>query len=666
MQVTQAYARPSRATLDDGGLRLDVAAELSRPGVQLDAQVKDSLQYARVMLALYAVVSGDYRSQPKDHTAYQEWVQRKYLEELSLAHAKDLARLPGLTKRRDTLKERMKELHKQISPLQTKLHSKDYYASRGKYFAWLWTHDKDAWMLLDPVVSVHPDAVVFEVFSLDESSYGRVTVPMDKLEAYGETQFGTTNVDYSSALADEIRRVRSYRPAFLKVSAGGVALGTSAGERLEKKIDLPPSWVRGFLQVQSAATYPGIDVTLSPATVADVLSVLRRRKEKQGPRSLRFVLTPGEMPTVIVEPWGIEVREREHVFSGEYSGDLRIWGRRRLFALEDLLPHAEKVEARLLGTGMPSYWSVYQSTHRFDLGLSGWTKNDWSSAARFDLLASTGQVTEGDVEQAAQTLEARLKLTPEELAGQTDLSRDAATAALQRLCREGRALFDLPTGSYRWRQLLPFPAEIKDEGDQRLDLARRLVASGGVTFLKPGEDEDEEEGGFGGAVTDESVTRLRARVRGGESKRERKFNVTLDLDADGRARFVNCNCSWHRREKLRKGPCAHILAAVALASTQSVGAKPAASDGGKRAAGGGVRPDRFKDMNFVFTGALTKFTREQAEALVAQGGGKSSGSVTRATTHLVAGDKAGSKLTKARDLKIPVLSEDDFLKMMEE
>ena len=36
------------------------------------------------------------------------------------------------------------------------------------------------------------------------------------------------------------------------------------------------------------------------------------------------------------------------------------------------------------------------------------------------------------------------------------------------------------------------------------------------------------------------------------------------------------------------------------------------------------------------------------------------------TTHLVAGDKAGSKLTKARDLKIPVLSEDDFLKIMEE
>ena len=39
---------------------------------------------------------------------------------------------------------------------------------------------------------------------------------------------------------------------------------------------------------------------------------------------------------------------------------------------------------RLLGTGMPSYWSVSLDGHRFDLGLSGWTQNDWSRSARFE------------------------------------------------------------------------------------------------------------------------------------------------------------------------------------------------------------------------------------------------------------------------------------------
>jgi hypothetical protein len=69
MEITQSYAKPSTATLtDNGGLRLGIATELSRPGVSLDAQVKDSLAYARVMLALYEVVSSDLRTKQKDYS----------------------------------------------------------------------------------------------------------------------------------------------------------------------------------------------------------------------------------------------------------------------------------------------------------------------------------------------------------------------------------------------------------------------------------------------------------------------------------------------------------------------------------------------------------------------------------------------------------------------
>ncbi len=660
MEVTQSYARPSSGTLSADGMRLDVAAELSRPPVALSAFVRDSLAYARVMLALYAVVSGDHRAKPKDHTAYQEWVQQRYLEDLGVEMASRLRQMPGLNDQRDTLKARVQALRKDAQPLEKLLQSADFFAARAKYFKWLWDNDKDAWMVLDPVVSVHPDCVVFEVFSIDESSYGRVTVPMDKLDTLGETVYGTTNVDYSKALANEIARVRDYRPAYLSVGGGGVSVATGAGEHLEKKIDLPPTWVRGFLQVQSAAAFTGIDLTLSASTVAEMLAVLRRRHEDEGPRSLRFVLTPGEKPKIVVEPWGIEIAETDFVYDGDYTGDVRIWGRRRLLVLESLMPTADKVQARLLGTGMPSYWTVFQKSHRFDLGLSGWTQNDWSRAARFDLLASTGAVSEGDFAQAASALETRLRLSPEELAACTDLSREAATSALQRLCREGRAMYDLAAGVYRWRQLLPFPVENEEDSDPRLYLARRLVATGGVKWLKPGEEEET----FGLFAQSEETTRYRAQVRGGEEKRERKFHVVLDLDADGRARFVSCDCAWHRREKLRKGPCAHILAATVLASQQQVGAgaAPSAGSGG----GAALSPNRFKGQTFVFTGALTLFTREQAEALVMQGGGKASGSVSRTTTYLVAGDKAGSKLTKARELGVSVLTEAQFQAMLED
>jgi hypothetical protein len=267
MQLTQAYAKPSSATMAADGMHMDVSAELSRPGVRLEALVKDSLAYARLMLALHQVVGSDLRAQPKDHAAYQEWVQQRYLEELDAEMGASLRRLPGLQARRDALKQHVGELERRSRALETKLGGGDFYKAKRQYFNYLYGQDREAWIVLDPVVSVHPDCVVFEVFSLDESSYGRVTVPMDKLETFGTTVYGTTNVDFSQRLADEFVRVRNYRPAWLQVGAEGVIVATGAGERVEKKIDLPPSWVRGFLQVQSAAASPGVDVTLSPATL---------------------------------------------------------------------------------------------------------------------------------------------------------------------------------------------------------------------------------------------------------------------------------------------------------------------------------------------------------------------------------------------------------------
>jgi DNA ligase (NAD+) len=57
-------------------------------------------------------------------------------------------------------------------------------------------------------------------------------------------------------------------------------------------------------------------------------------------------------------------------------------------------------------------------------------------------------------------------------------------------------------------------------------------------------------------------------------------------------------------------------------------------------------------------------TRDQAAELIKNAGGKVSGSVSKKTSYVVAGDAAGSKLTKARDLGIKIISEDELLEMM--
>jgi DNA ligase (NAD+) len=74
---------------------------------------------------------------------------------------------------------------------------------------------------------------------------------------------------------------------------------------------------------------------------------------------------------------------------------------------------------------------------------------------------------------------------------------------------------------------------------------------------------------------------------------------------------------------------------------------------------------RFAGMTFVLTGALQKFTREEATEKIELFGGKASGSVSKKTTYVVVGENAGSKERKAKELGIPILSEDDFLNMIQ-
>ncbi len=72
---------------------------------------------------------------------------------------------------------------------------------------------------------------------------------------------------------------------------------------------------------------------------------------------------------------------------------------------------------------------------------------------------------------------------------------------------------------------------------------------------------------------------------------------------------------------------------------------------------------RFAGMVFVLTGALSRFTRDEASELIQSFGGKVASSVSKKTTYVVAGEDAGSKLRKAQELGISVLSEEDFLNM---
>ncbi|MFK5925887.1 MAG: NAD-dependent DNA ligase LigA [Desulfuromusa sp.] len=79
-----------------------------------------------------------------------------------------------------------------------------------------------------------------------------------------------------------------------------------------------------------------------------------------------------------------------------------------------------------------------------------------------------------------------------------------------------------------------------------------------------------------------------------------------------------------------------------------------------------ISGDKFQGKIFVFTGSLEHFSRKEGTALVEAQGGRASGSVSKKTDYVVAGSEAGSKLTKAEQLGIKILSENDFLELIEQ
>lgn len=321
---------------------------------------------------------------------------------------------------------------------------------------WL-SDDEYRALTLDPVVTVHPDRVMLEAFTQDQSAYGLVIIDREELEPDGEVACGTTNVDFTAWLHAALGEMRSSRTTTFRVEAGGVEVKTeAAGGRFEQKVELPESWVRGFLDVSTAMAFPGTRLVAKPVDVLAVLRFLEQNKAKISPRALRYELAPDRDAEIVVEPF-----EKRFSLEGAKHGYteprlVRTWGRRRMRLIEPLLPYADRVEIYLKGRAMPSFYAVRVPGYTFVLGLSGWTANSLTTGGGF---AAPPPVREDAVETALARLRSRFAIGVEELAAETGLDKPTAAAALDRLVRRGRAIFDVRDRRYRHRELFAEPID---------------------------------------------------------------------------------------------------------------------------------------------------------------------------------------------------------------
>jgi hypothetical protein len=509
-EVHLAYQGASRLVASEGSAQLALATNVLRDPARFDGVIKESVPFREAMSALHAVVASDMRYQPKDRTAYLAYVRMK----------------------------------RETSGL-------DAWQAQREYFAWLLRNDPLAFVILDPVVTVHPDQVFFEVFSKDEGAYAKLGFDREGFTSTAEPTFGTTNVDFSQALYQGLQQMRSYRETRLTIGREGVALATkSAGEVLEKTIRVPVSWLRGFLQVQSAAALPRDTFALAPIDLYNALRHLRLHADRKGQRrGLRVELMPGRPPRLVLEPWNEVIPATAGPYKGKSAKVARVWGRRRLLLLQRFLPFVEEVEVHLLGSGLPSFWVLRGRGMTFTLGLTGFTAANWSQALNFDLLLPRKAEPGGKALDAVlKHLEGRWSAGAGELARATKLSWPALTEALQAGCQQGRIMYDIAADVYRLRPLTDAPLdltrlEFRDANERKAhDL---LVRRGAVTIAS-----ENRVPGVGLELT--------GKVDVAEDRRE--YRPQMVLADDGQVTRTDCTCATFRKQGLKAGPCVHLVA----------------------------------------------------------------------------------------------------------
>jgi predicted DNA-binding WGR domain protein len=509
-EVTLAYEGVS--TLVGGGdaARLALAGNVRRDPVRLEATIKDPLRFREAMSALFAVVAGDSRYVPRDRTAY-------------LAY---------------------KRMRRESDNL-------DAWQAQRAYFSWLLRNDPTAFLILDPVVTVHPDRVSFEVFSKDEGTYAALGIDRDAFDVDGEPTYGTTNIDFSRALYAGLQQMRSYRRTRLEIGREGVRFATAAaGEVLEKHIRVPDSWLRGFLQVQSAAALPREVFALAPIDRVQRAAPSAAARRPQGPEARRA--------------GGAGARREAAAGAGALGAGADGLGR----GVQgqggprgaDLGPApadaARSVPAvRRGGRGAPAgqrpaeLLGPPRRRHDPDPGPDRLHRANWSQALSFDLLLPRKtQETGGPLAAVLDHLHARWSAGAGELARATGLEWPALIEALQRGCQQGRVMYDLAADVYRLRPLTDAPLDMGrlEFRDRRERIAHDLLVRREAVQVV---SEDRIPG---------TGLELTGRVVVAEDRRE--YRPQMLLGDEGQVSRAECTCAEFRKQGLKAGPCVHLVA----------------------------------------------------------------------------------------------------------
>ncbi len=549
MSIEYRYSGRSGVEMHGADARLALATNQLREATFFRGTLAQPLLARESFAALYSVVVGDYKYRPKARLAYRAWLERQ-----------DQAFVASLGSKSLAAKSRMAELNARLIELDAARAARrlPFDAARQRWMQYAVSSDVELNRVLDPVITVHPDQLSFEAFSRDQSSYGRLALPLAAFERIEAIEYGTTNIDFSARLADHFDRLRSYRATRFDIGAGGFAserLEPKAGDAtaLEKRIDLPEGWLEGFLRVHGLMSMGLIRLRLQPVDVLNALNFLLTHKTRESPRALRFELRPGEPVRLVLEPWNRSIWcSPSSVYGGDKIATIRVWGRERLRSLLRVLPVARHVDVYLSASGLPSVWvCALPCGIEFTLALSGWTDNDWvEGEGRFDLLTQRLAVTAPELDRVYTTLRGQRWARTPELASSLGFGIEKTRSALSLLAQAGRAMIDLGSECVRHRDLTlqafdaaqALTAAKKHEASQpKAKAAQAIAAAGDVVIIarRPVDD------GY--------------KLSGNAADGSSRVRPQLHISHSGEILSASCTCAQMLRDGLTKGPCPHVL-----------------------------------------------------------------------------------------------------------
>lgn len=357
---------------------------------------------------------------------------------------------------------------------------------------------------LDPVVTASGDRLRFESLSGCNSVYARLDLLADGIEA-GEIGYGTTNVDVNRPLRDALTGMHRAELLHLAVGTDRLSVATLAATHVERQVDLPRRWVRGFAEVPVLAAQLQPRFSVTGAVAATFLAALRSD-------------APGPTIAVAAGPRGLRA------VPSSTRGAVPVPGTARLTAARRVARSARTVTA-YAGPSGASGWVFELPGARLTLMLTADPYRGFSGEGGL-LHALAGPTVLADAAQVREHLAWEPVIDPRWLATVTGLDDARVGGALAALATSGKVGFDLTEQAWFQREL-PLDDDGVTRDNPRLVAARGLVGEGLV-------------------------------VRAGDDWR---------VGGPGHLHWVSpagagwtCTCPWWSQYRGGRGPCKHVLA----------------------------------------------------------------------------------------------------------